>query len=254
MQRVFIGTAGWAIPRESAHAFTSGGSGLERYGRVMNAAEINTTFYRRHRASTFEHWQASVPPSFRFAVKLPRSITHDADLASPKVALREFFDDVKGLGERLGPLLVQLPASGVLHARRVSALFATLRSYYDGPVACEPRHASWYTKAASAILVRYEVARVAADPPRPLAAQRPGGAPSLVYHRLHGSPRCYWSSYDDARLAALAAAIREAPSTTTTWCLFDNTASGAALANALDLAARVRQPARDATVERVPLR
>ena len=239
MARIFIGTAGWAIPREHAAAFPREGSGLQRYAAVLGATEINSTFSRRHRVATFERWRDSVPAAFRFAVKLPRAITHDAELASPRAALREFFADVQGLGEKLGPVLVQLPASVPFELRRVGAFFRALRAIHDGPVACEPRHASWYTDAVAALLARHEVARVAADPPRPLAAQEPGGARSLVYHRWHGSPRRYYSTYDDARLARLVEQIRSEPSDRTVWCVLDNTASGAAAGDALRLVARL---------------
>jgi uncharacterized protein YecE (DUF72 family) len=239
VRHISIGTAGWSIPREHAHEFPDGGSALERYAHLLGAAEINTTFYRRHRQSTFKRWRESVPATFRFAVKVPRAITHEAELAVPKSLLGELFEDVSGLGEKLGPLLVQLPPVAAFRAGRAAAFFEAVRTFYSGPVACEPRHASWYGDAASTIFVRYDVARVAADPPRPEAAREPGGASSLRYHRLHGSPRRYWSSYDDERLTALAASLRSAPAKTSTWCIFDNTASGAALGNALQLSAHV---------------
>ncbi len=238
--RVFIGTAGWGIPRDHAAAFPRVGSGLQKYASVLGAVEINSTFYRRHRPTTFERWSASVPASFRFAVKVPRAITHEAALGSPHAALDEFFGDVRGLGSNLGPVLVQLPASIPFQARRVAAFFRTMRHLHDGDVVCEPRHASWYEPAASAVFADYRVARVAADPPRPANARATGESSSLLYFRWHGSPRCYWSAYDDARLAFLADRIARAPAATSIWCVFDNTASGAAAGDALRLAAMLR--------------
>src|ERR1700733_6814964 len=111
MVRAFIATAGWSVPRQFASLASRDGSGLQRYAGVLGATEINSTFWRRHRPKTFERWRDSVPASFRFAVKLPRTITHEAALASPRADLAAFFDDVRGLGEKLGPVLVQLPAS-----------------------------------------------------------------------------------------------------------------------------------------------
>ena len=228
-----VGTAGWSIPKEHAAAFANEGSHLERYAQVMNAVEINSTFYRRHRPDTFEKWRELVPASFRFSVKMPRTITHEAALHSPRAVLKEFFDDVKGLENKLGVVLVQLPASVHFEEKRVRAFMKTLRSLYDGPVACEPRHASWYTPQVSELLIANDIARVAADPPRPIDAREPGGASSLVYYRWHGSPRTYWSSYDDARLNDLAERIHALPARTSCWCIFDNTASGAAAGDAL---------------------
>jgi uncharacterized protein YecE (DUF72 family) len=233
MARVFVATAGWSIPREHAPTLPSLGSALQRYASILGATEINSTFSRRHRATTFERWCDSVPESFRFAVKVPRAITHEAELRSPRPALTEFFEDLAGLRHKLGPILVQLPASAPFEARRVANFFRVLRTSHAGPVACEPRHASWYTPRASSLLSDHQVARVAADPPRPKDAQEPGGAASLRYFRWHGSPRTYWSEYGEERLKPLVDRVRREPEDTTVWCVFDNTASGAALGDAL---------------------
>ena len=107
----------------------------------------------------------------------------------------------------------------------------------EGPVACEPRHPTWFEADAEALLRAHRIARVAADPARVPAAAEPGGWPALAYWRLHGSPQMYWSSYEPATLDALAARLADAVSEP--WCVFDNTTSGAAAANALDLAGRL---------------
>jgi uncharacterized protein YecE (DUF72 family) len=200
---------------------------------VFGAVEINSTFRKRHRRSTFERWRDTVPDHFRFAVKLPEAITHEAQLAACKVALCEFVGDVLGLGRKLGPLLVQLPASAHFDRRRARTFFQILRELHGGSVACEPRHASWYTPRVADLLLEYDVARVVADPPRPALAASPAGAPSLLYVRLHGSPRTYWSAYDDARLAHFRGLIAGASDRTEAWCIFDNTAAGAATLDAL---------------------
>jgi uncharacterized protein YecE (DUF72 family) len=229
----FIGTAGWGIPAACADRFATEGSALTKYSALLNAAEINSTFYRRHRASTFERWRNSVPESFRFAVKLPRAITHEAELASPREALQEFFDDVRPLGAKLGPVLVQLSANAAFDARRARAFFRALRSLHAGPVACEPRHCGWYTVVASRVLVDFEIARVVADPPRPTEALQFGGASKLRYFRWHGSPHIYRSAYSGERLSLLVERMRAEAPNVTVWCIFDNTASGAATGNAI---------------------
>ena len=143
--------------------------------------------------------------------------------------------EISGLGEKRGPILVQLPPSFAFDARVAGRFLALLRARHDGPVVCEPRHATWASAAAATLLSQHEVARVAADPaPFPEAAV-PGGWPGLVYYRLHGSPRTYWSRYDALRLGAWADALRRVPARSEAWCVFDNTASGAAIANAIEL-------------------
>jgi uncharacterized protein YecE (DUF72 family) len=236
-----VGTAGWSIPREHAAGFAPPETGrvLTRYSRSFSAVEINSTFYRRHRASTFARWRETVPPEFRFALKLSKSLTHEAELASPRTLLDEFFADAAPLGDSLGVVLVQLAGSHALVPRRASAFFRALRARYDGPVAFEPRHASWYEPRATALLVAARIGRVVADPPRPDAAREPAGDPDLLYLRLHGSPRTYYSAYGPERLAAIADTLRTSAARDR-WCIFDNTASGAAAGDALQLTAMLR--------------
>lgn len=234
---LYVGTAAWGIPRAVAHAFGPGGSNLERYATRLPAVEINTTFYRPHRPATFARWAASVPAGFRFAVKLPRAITHEARLVAADAALSMFLEQIAGLGTRMGPLLVQLPPSLVFDAGIAARFFAALRLGHAGLVACEPRHPSWFTDAAAAMLVEWRVARVAADPSPVPAAARPGGWPGLVYHRWHGAPELYWSDYGPTGLRAIAQIMATPPAGAEAWCIFDNTAAGAATENALAVAA-----------------
>jgi len=238
-RKVFIGTAGWSIPRTWAHHCPGEGTHLQRYARVLPCAEINSSFHRPHAASTYARWAASTPPGFRFAVKLPRTITHDRKLRRVSPLLRQFLEESAGLGRKRGPVLVQLPPSLAFEARVANRFFSLLRSQFAGLVACEPRHPTWFTPAADALLVRHRVARVAADPPPAPGADLPGGWVSFVYFRLHGSPRQYWSPYEPDYLARVVDAIRNLAARADAWCIFDNTASGAALGNACDLRERL---------------
>jgi uncharacterized protein YecE (DUF72 family) len=112
----------------------------------------------------------------------------------------------------------------------VCRFFQAVRELYSGPVVCEPRHASWFQPEPEQVLNDFRVGRVAADPAVVPGAAEPGGWPGLVYRRWHGSPRMYYSEYDQATLDALALSIRAEE-----WFIFDNTAAGAALGNALQL-------------------
>ena len=174
---------------------------------------------------------------FRFSVKIPKIITHDRKLTRARQPLERFLGEIAGLGPKLGPLLVQLPPSFAFESRRVNRFFELLRALHDGPVVCEPRHASWTEAGAVRALIAFRITRVAADPPRAAGLETPGGWPGLVYYRWHGSPRPYFSPYLPDTLAALAAAARA--QTVDTWCIFDNTGSGSAAVNALDLTARL---------------
>src|SRR3954468_768175 len=138
---IHIGTAGWALPHMWRDRFPSAASNLERYASRFACTEINSSFYRQHRRSTYERWAATVPADFRFAVKLPRAITHDQRLVAADVLLEVFLEEARGLGDRFGPLLVQLPPSLALDAAIADEFFSLLRAQHPfGDVVCEPRH------------------------------------------------------------------------------------------------------------------
>ena len=232
----FIGCAGWSLPARAQAQFGAQGTHLQRYASRLNAAEINSSFHRPHSHATYRRWASSVGESFRFCVKLPRAITHERRLIGCEQALDEFMGQASGLGSRLGCVLVQLPPSLQFDAAAAQRFFTALRRRWPGRVAAEPRHASWFGAEAQALLSAHQVARVLADPVRHAAGARPGGWPALVYLRLHGSPRMYYSAYEPALLSALAARIARALGQgCEVWCIFDNTAGGAAADNALRL-------------------
>ncbi len=243
MSTLRIGTAGWTLPKAVAGRFAPEGSHLERYAGGLNCVEVNSSFHRPHRRATWERWARSVPAGFRFAVKMPKRVTHEAKLVRAGGALLEFFEQVGGLGEKLGPVLVQLPPSLALDEGVVREFLGTVREIYAGALVCEPRHASWF-HGADALLREFGVGRVAADPPKGSAlAASPGGDLSVRYWRLHGAPRTYYSEYDEEALRGLAgrlttdaAALPDAER----WVVFDNTALGFATENALRLAELLR--------------
>jgi len=243
---LYIGRAGWSLSRtEQAHVPAEGASILERYARRFPAVEINSSFYRPHQPKTYARWAACVHEAFRFSVKVPKRITHELRLLGAEPMLDTFLAEVTCLGERLGPLLVQLPPSFAYDERVARGFFEALRARHDGAVVFEPRHPTWFTDEVERVLVELRIARVAADPARVPLAGEPGGWPGVVYYRLHGSPRVYYDTYSDDYLEALAARLRAhmASSGAPVWCIFDNTALGAATANAVDLMRRLPREA-----------
>lgn len=229
-----IGTAGWSVPTALAGEFPAGPSHLARYSGRFNAVEINSSFYRPHRPQTYARWAAAVPGDFRFSVKLPRAITHDARLDCDGDVLDAFLAEAGNLGARLGPLLVQLPPSLAFDAGVARRFLAALRARFGGTVVCEPRHRTWFRPEAEAVLAAQGIARAAADPAIVPEAGMPGGTMDLVYVRLHGSPKMYCSAYPAAYLATLTERLAAFPAREV-WCVFDNTAEGAAPVNALAL-------------------
>jgi uncharacterized protein YecE (DUF72 family) len=228
-----IGTAGWSVSRQVAERFPREGSALQRYAARFPVAEINSSFHRPHRASTWERWRDSVPDTFRFSVKLPKTVTHERKLVACEDLLDTFMSEAGALGDKLAVLLVQLPPKLAFEASAADAFFTALMGRCGAALACEPRNASWFTPEAEALLVEHRVCRVAADPACEGAGE-PGGWRGLSYWRLHGSPRMYRSSYAD-RIGHYARALAQAGGET--WCIFDNTASSAAASDALALQA-----------------
>jgi uncharacterized protein YecE (DUF72 family) len=212
---------------------------LGYYAGRFSCVEVNSSFYRPHRATTYARWRDTTPEGFRFAVKMPRTITHEQQLRRSSLDVKRFFAEIDHLRPKLGAVLVQLPPRLEFDSRAVRAFFKTVPRLADVAVVCEPRHSSWFTELADETLRRLEVSRVAADPARCAGADNPGGATRVAYYRWHGSPRMYYSAYSDAQLTAFAARVRSRTAAQT-WCIFDNTADHAAWADALRFKACLR--------------
>jgi uncharacterized protein YecE (DUF72 family) len=236
-----IGCAGWNIPKQSAKAFPANGSHLHRYSRVLNALEINSSFYRPHKQETWKRWADTATPDFRYSVKAPKSITHEARLNCGPELLLPFLSQISFLGDKLGPVLFQLPPSLEFDFTVATRFLSMLRKNFFGDVVCEPRHKTWFDDDANRLLEDFRVARAAADPACVPVAASPGGDESLAYFRLHGSPRLYYSSYSDEFLNGLATQLRSLAERMPLWCIFDNTALGFATQNALELKSKLER-------------
>jgi len=223
-----IATAGWSIPKNVAGSFETEGSNLTRYASVFNGVEINSTFHRRHRKSTFARWAAAVPARFKFAVKMPKTITHTHAMKDVAKPFRTFLEDIAPLGEKRGPLLCQLPPSLPFDAGVLDSAFQAIRDCCDGPIVIEARHKSWAAAEARELLKAYAVDRVFADPALVWEAGEFDGPPR--YLRLHGKPRTYYSNYTANEIRSFSGMVASDG-----WCVFDNTASGAAIENALTM-------------------
>ena len=236
--RIRIGVAGWSVPAPYRNN-GSVGSHLEQYARYFDCVEINSSFYKPHLPTTFARWAACVPADFRFSVKLPKLITHEKRLVSCRDAVERFYRSASGLDGKLEVLLMQLPPSLAFDAATAQATLTQLRDAFTATIACEARHSSWFRPRVDRLLGALRITRVAADP-------AVGGAPMEVdtahaaYVRLHGRPRVYYSAYSSEYLDALASKLKPRGATADVWCIFDNTALGAAWPNALRLKESLR--------------
>ena len=227
-----VGTAGWQLPKDLPARAEA--SALERYAEHFNGVELNSTHYKHHMDRTFQRWAASVPKDFRFAVKMHRDITHIQRLTQVG-PMQAFLEEVSALGEKLGPVLVQLPPK-LAWIEECGDVLEAVRGVYKGPLVVEPRHPSWSDGVVLRKLRQANISVVAADPPLIIPALKPLGDPVLCYFRLHGNPRMYWSPYDEPTLCAVAHQVAELLKLGQhAWVMFDNTASLAAVPNALRL-------------------
>ncbi|MFL6717875.1 MAG: DUF72 domain-containing protein, partial [Burkholderiaceae bacterium] len=154
---IMVGCAGWSLSSAVQPRFPGEGSHLERYARIFPSVEINSSFYRPHKPSTYARWRDSVPPGFRFSLKLPKEITHERRLRDIAEPVAVFLDAAGQLADRFGCLLVQMPPSLAFDEAAATALFASLRDRLQTGIACEPRHQSWFGEEATALLARFQV-------------------------------------------------------------------------------------------------
>ncbi len=230
---IYIGTAGWAISKEYKDQFGDGESVLERYSTRLNCVEINSSFYKTHKASTYERWARTVPEGFKFSVKLWKKFTHEQRFDVAPSELLEVLDPILHLEDRLGCLLVQLPPSFSFLEERSKQFFSLIRKVYHGPITCEPRHASWKTTSALHTLRAFRISLVHADPDPIGTDVHILQENEFYYLRLHGSPEIYKSAYDQQELLNYVRLLSSMKKTC--WCVFDNTTFGYATLNALQL-------------------
>jgi uncharacterized protein YecE (DUF72 family) len=162
------------------------------YAERLPAVEINNTFYRMPRASVLSGWAAAVPPGFRFALKAPRRITHARADTDPRDATVHLFDQLEALGERLGPVLFQLPPWARKDLDRLRALLAPVPA--GRRVAVEFRHPSWLDDEVRAALREAGAALCAAD------FDDPAKRVPLVATASFGYVRLRAAAYDDRAL------------------------------------------------------
>lgn len=235
--KTYIGTAGWCIPAQIKEHFPVEGSHLQRYSKIFNCVEINSTFYKTHKPESFAKWATCVPDYFRFSVKLSRYFTHDKKLMEVGIKLQEALYGYSQLQDKLGVLLVQLPPSLIFNQDNAENFLDHLRQYYTGIVVWEPRHRTWSSLNVLKLFEKYHIHRVIADPePWPIKNELKSLTEKFRYFRLHGSPEIYKSSYSRKTINNLKQDIlisqeKNIPS----WIIFDNTTFGFATENALML-------------------
>ncbi|MFB9236436.1 DUF72 domain-containing protein [Plantactinospora siamensis] len=250
---MFIGTSGWQYRDWRGRLYPAGlaqREWLEHYAAAFGTVEVNNAFYRLPERETFARWRARTPDDFCVAVKMSRYLTHIKRLRDPAEPVARFLDRATALGDRLGPVLLQLPPT--LRAD-VAALDATLSRFPPGVrVAVEPRHASWWTDEVRAVLADHAAALCWADrcgrPVTPLWRTA-----DWCYLRLHEGRARPWPRYGRTALASWVDRIAERfGAGEPAYVYFNNDPGGAAVIDAVAFARAARR--RGLTVGRTPSR
>lgn len=230
---VFIGTSGWQYRHWRRLLYPRGlptEAWLAEYVRRFGTVEVNNTFYRLPERSTFERWRAATPDGFVFAVKASRYLTHVRRLIDPSGPVELLLDRASALGDRLGPVLLQLPPG---LEKDVGRLDATLAAFPRGVrVAVEFRHASWFDAEIRAVLERREAALCLAD--RGERAVSPAWRTAAwSYLRFHGGRSRPGSCYRPAALQRSADLLCATwPDSEDVYAYFNNDHAGCALRDA----------------------
>jgi uncharacterized protein YecE (DUF72 family) len=214
---------------------------FEHYSAVFDTVEINNSFYMLPKAETFEKWRDQAPAGFCYAVKANRFLTQAKKLKDCAEPLERMLTPMRHLGERLGPVLYQLPPRFRLNLERLDEFIALLPR--DLTHVFEFRETSWYTDEVLARLDARGVSFCVHDVPG-LASPRWAAGP-IAYVRFHGGEGKYWGRYSDERLLSWTDWIVEQSRLgREVWCYFNNDIFAHAIDDALTLRAMIRQAVR----------
>jgi uncharacterized protein YecE (DUF72 family) len=205
---VIVGTSGWQYADWRGRLYPIGvaqTNWLSFYAERFRSVEVNNVFYRLPEKSTFERWKGSTPEDFVFSVKASRYLTHVLRLSQPEEPVQRLLERSSGLGHKLGPVLLQLPAN---FQADPALLASTLGAFPSGVrVAFEPRHESWYSDEVADILTQHQAALCLSDAARrksPLWRTADWG-----YLRLHEGRANPAPCYGRTALANWAARLAE---------------------------------------------
>jgi uncharacterized protein YecE (DUF72 family) len=245
---IHVGTSGWQYGHWRARFYPQGvptARWLEHYAARFATVEVNNTFYRLPAAKTFAAWASRVPPDFVVAVKASRYLTHYRRLRDPEEPVALLFERARPLGERLGPVLLQLPPDLRAAPDRLDATLRACAAARPGVrVAVEARHESWFTDEVRQVLRAHDAALCLADRrSRPVTpVWRTAG---WTYVRLHEGAARPHPCYGERSLARWVERVRELG--VDAYVYFNNDGRGCAVRDAVRFARRARRAGLEVT-------
>jgi uncharacterized protein YecE (DUF72 family) len=232
---IHIGTSGWHYDHWRGPFYPENltpKTFLTYYQQRFHTVEINNSFYQLPSEKTLVDWRETVPPGFIFTVKGSRYITHMKKLKDPGQSVPPLLERIQTLGDRLGPILFQLPPRWRFNAERLGAFLEALPRDYR--YALEFRDPTWLNQEACRLLEKHGAAFCIYELAGRLSPKEVTA--DFVYIRLHGPGDAYQGRYDRQTLAGWAEAISAwTAQGLTVFCYFDNDEVGYAAQNALEL-------------------
>ncbi|WP_343304895.1 DUF72 domain-containing protein [Chitinophaga niabensis] len=232
-----IGTSGWSYKEWKGLYYPEKLKSVQWlyfYSReLFKCVEINSSFYHLPKAQTVLNWALAVPDDFRFCPKMSRYVSHYQKLHDAADSLRLFFTIFDPIKDKLGPILIQLPAQVTFNREVAAPFFDLLVSVYrEYSFALEVRHESWLQPQSVELLQQYDISLVIAQSAMPFPYHELITAHD-VYLRFHGPGKLYASRYDDATMLSYAKKCAHWMSEGhSIWVFFNNTFHGDAIENA----------------------
>jgi uncharacterized protein YecE (DUF72 family) len=239
-----VGTSGWSYKHWNGVFYPRGVSGAKQlpfYAERLSTVEINNSFYRLPKESSWRKWKEAVPRDFEFAVKASRYITHTKRLMVEPRSIEKVMDGAKLLGGHLGPVLYQLPRTFERSTETVARLERFLDMLPgDNQNVIEFRHDSWLEEPVFSLLRASGTSFCIVDMPKKTYPLEVTG--SCAYVRFHGHERLYASKYSGRELKAWARRLRRLEDVAgQVYCYFNNDAAGYAVENARELEELLRK-------------
>jgi uncharacterized protein YecE (DUF72 family) len=244
VSQIRVGCSGWSYKHWRGIFYPEGlpqRLWFDRYAQEFDTVEINNSFYRLPQPETFEKWRDQAPPGFCYAVKANRYLTQAKKLKECEEPLERMMTAVRHLGDRLGPMLYQLPPTLKCNLERLESFLRILPK--DVTSVFEFRDKSWYVPETYALLDRNGASFCVHDM-RGSASERIAVGP-IVYVRFHGGVGKYWGRYSDEVLLSWTDWIlNQAREGRAVWCYFNNDIHGHAIEDARTLKSMIRQMCR----------
>jgi uncharacterized protein YecE (DUF72 family) len=236
-----VGCSGWVYKHWRGIFYPEGlpqARWFGRYAEEFDTVEINNSFYHLPKPETFDKWRKQAPPGFCYAVKANRYLTQAKKLNECEEPLERMMAAVRHLGDRLGPMLYQLPPSLKINLERLEQFLQILPKSVANVF--EFRNSSWYVPETYDLLGRYGASFCVHDMSGSKSDRVAVGP--VAYVRFHGGEGKYWGRYSDEGLLGWTDwLIRQAEQGRTAWCYFNNDVHGHAIEDARTLKSMVRQ-------------